>query len=119
MDTKSAVELMESSAEVHFSGFHMDGFEQRKASIEQPTTSETDMYKQPFVIGVFSYDKLPNKFTWGLQVALQSTWIKSLLLKQNFVLVEVIEFHMGATYVSGQNSCLMWKEIKNSSCLSY
>ncbi|KAG5090840.1 hypothetical protein JHK82_049618 [Glycine max] len=52
MDTKSAVELMESSAEVHFSGFHMDGFEQRKASIEQPTTSETDMYKQPFVIGV-------------------------------------------------------------------
>ncbi|CAJ1960216.1 unnamed protein product [Sphenostylis stenocarpa] len=52
MDAKSAVELMESSNEVHFSGFHMDGFEQRKASIEQPTTSETDMYKQPFVIGV-------------------------------------------------------------------
>ncbi|KAL5178135.1 Uridine kinase-like protein 4 [Glycine soja] len=52
MDAKSAVELMESSSEVHFSGFHMDGFEQRKASIEQPTTSETDMYKQPFVIGV-------------------------------------------------------------------
>ncbi|RDX84654.1 Uridine kinase-like protein 4, partial [Mucuna pruriens] len=52
MDGKSAVELMESSSEVHFSGFHMDGFEQRKASIEQPTTSETDMYKQPFVIGV-------------------------------------------------------------------
>jgi len=54
MDAKSAVELMESSNEVHFSGFHMDGFEQRKASIEQLTTSETDMYKQPFVIGVFS-----------------------------------------------------------------
>ncbi|ESW18661.1 hypothetical protein PHAVU_006G059500 [Phaseolus vulgaris] len=52
MDAKSAVELMESSNEVHFSGFHMDGFEQRKASIEQPTTSETDMYEQPFVIGV-------------------------------------------------------------------
>ncbi|XP_027334208.1 uridine kinase-like protein 4 isoform X2 [Abrus precatorius] len=52
MDAKSAVDLMESSSEVHFSGFHMDGFEQRKASIEQPTTSETDMYKQPFVIGV-------------------------------------------------------------------
>ncbi|WVY94447.1 hypothetical protein V8G54_033535 [Vigna mungo] len=52
MDAKSVVELMESSNEVHFSGFHMDGFEQRKDSIEQPTTSETDMYKQPFVIGV-------------------------------------------------------------------
>ncbi|XP_014519077.1 uridine kinase-like protein 3 [Vigna radiata var. radiata] len=52
MDAKSAVELMESSNEVHFSGFHMDGFEQRKDSIEPPTTSETDMYKQPFVIGV-------------------------------------------------------------------
>ncbi|BAT88453.1 hypothetical protein LR48_Vigan569s001000 [Vigna angularis] len=52
MDAKSAVELMESSNEVHFSGFHMDGFEQRKDSIEQPTTSESDMYKQPFVIGV-------------------------------------------------------------------
>ncbi|XP_058753641.1 uridine kinase-like protein 4 [Vicia villosa] len=49
---KSAVDLMESSSEVHFSGFHMDGFEQREASIEQPTTSETDMYNQPFVIGV-------------------------------------------------------------------
>ncbi|QCD78110.1 uridine kinase [Vigna unguiculata] len=52
MDAKSAVELMESSNEVNFSGFHMVGFEQRKDSIEQPTTSETDMYKQPFVIGV-------------------------------------------------------------------
>jgi len=73
MDAKSAVELMESSNEVHFSGFHMDGFEQRKASIEQPTTSETDMYEQPFVIGVFSCGKLPNKFTRGLEVVLQST----------------------------------------------
>ncbi|KAL2332865.1 hypothetical protein Fmac_014078 [Flemingia macrophylla] len=52
MDAKAAVDLMESSSEVHFSGFHMNGFEQRKAIIEQPTTSETDMYKQPFVIGV-------------------------------------------------------------------
>lgn len=59
MSAKSAVDLMESSSGVHFSGFHMDGFEQREASIEQPTTSETDMYKQPFVIGVFSYGHLP------------------------------------------------------------
>lgn len=58
MDTKSAVDLMESSSEVHFSGFHMDGFEQRKDGIEQ-TTSATNMYKQPFVIGVFSYGILP------------------------------------------------------------
>ncbi|XP_019447037.1 PREDICTED: uridine kinase-like protein 3 isoform X1 [Lupinus angustifolius] len=52
MDTKSAVDLMESSSEVHFSGFHMDSFEQRKDDIEQPTTSATNMYRQPFVIGV-------------------------------------------------------------------
>ncbi|KAG5120559.1 hypothetical protein JHK84_038899 [Glycine max] len=52
MGTKSAVDLMESLSEVHFSGFHMDGLEQRKAGTEQPTTSATDMYKQPFVIGV-------------------------------------------------------------------
>ncbi|KAH1062862.1 hypothetical protein GLYMA_02G302900v4 [Glycine max] len=52
MGTKSAVDLMESLSEVHFSGFHIDGLEQRKAGTEQPTTSTTDMYKQPFVIGV-------------------------------------------------------------------
>lgn len=56
---KSAVDLMESSSEVHFSGFHTDGFEQREASIEQPTTSATEMYNQPFVIGVFPYGKFP------------------------------------------------------------
>lgn len=56
---KSAVDLMGSSSEVHFSGFHMDGFEKREASIEQPTTSATDVYNQPFVIGVFSYGKDP------------------------------------------------------------
>lgn len=58
MDNKSAVDLMESSSEVHFSGFHMDGLAQRNCSIEQPTTSATDMYKQPFVIGVFLHNKL-------------------------------------------------------------
>ncbi|TKY57437.1 Uridine kinase protein 4 [Spatholobus suberectus] len=52
MGTKSVVDLLESSSGVHFSGFHMDGLEQRKAGTEQPTTSATDMYKQPFVIGV-------------------------------------------------------------------
>jgi hypothetical protein len=51
---------MGSSSEVHFSGFHMDGFEKREASTEQPTTSATDMYNQPFIIGVFSYDKVAN-----------------------------------------------------------
>nr|AFK46215.1 unknown [Lotus japonicus] len=52
MNAKSALDLMESSSEVHFSGFHMDGFEKREANTEQPTTSATDMYKQPFIIGV-------------------------------------------------------------------
>jgi len=31
----------------------MEGIEQRNADIEQPTTSATDMNKQPFVIGFF------------------------------------------------------------------
>lgn len=56
--TKSAVDLMGSSSEVHFSGFHMDGFEH---STEQPTTSATDVYNQPFVIGVFSYAKVVSR----------------------------------------------------------
>lgn len=58
MDTKSVADLMECSSGVHFSGFHLDGLEQRKAGTEQPTTSDTDMYKQPFVIGVFLHAKL-------------------------------------------------------------
>lgn len=59
MDTKSVVDLMESSSEVHFSGFHMDGLAQRNSGAEQPTTSATDMYKQPFIIGVSLHSKLP------------------------------------------------------------
>jgi hypothetical protein len=43
---------MECSSEVHFSGFHMEGLEERKAGTEQPTTSAIDEYKQPFVIGL-------------------------------------------------------------------
>lgn len=58
MATKSAVDLMESSSEIHFSGFHLDGLELRKAGTEQPTTSATDMNKQPFVIGVFLHRKM-------------------------------------------------------------
>ncbi|RYR45265.1 hypothetical protein Ahy_A07g031104 isoform B [Arachis hypogaea] len=56
---KSIEDLMGSNSEVHFSGFHMDCLEQRKAGMEQPTTSEDDLYKQPFVIGVFLNGRLP------------------------------------------------------------
>ncbi|KAF3453261.1 hypothetical protein FNV43_RR03701 [Rhamnella rubrinervis] len=53
MDSKSVVDLIEASSGVHFSGFHMNGLEQRHTEVEQPTTSATDnMHKQPFVIGV-------------------------------------------------------------------
>ncbi|KAH7545441.1 hypothetical protein FEM48_Zijuj01G0094300 [Ziziphus jujuba var. spinosa] len=53
MDSKSVVDLIEASSGVHFSGFHMDGLEQRNTEVEQPTTSATDnFHKQPFVIGV-------------------------------------------------------------------
>lgn len=54
MDSKSVVDLIEASSGVHFSGFHMDGLEQRHTEVEQPTTSATDsMHKQPFVIGKY------------------------------------------------------------------
>lgn len=60
MDAKSVVDLIESSSEVHFSGFHMDALEEINAGTQPPTTSATDhMYNQPFVIGVFLHDKLP------------------------------------------------------------
>nr|DAD23722.1 TPA_asm: hypothetical protein HUJ06_025185 [Nelumbo nucifera] len=53
MDSKSVVELLETSSEVHFSGFHLDGLEPRNSEVGQPTTSESEsVYKQPFVIGV-------------------------------------------------------------------
>jgi len=50
---------MESSSEVHFSGVYMESIEQRNVSLEQSTTSATDMNKQPFVIGFFFHDKPP------------------------------------------------------------
>jgi len=61
MGTKSAVDLMESSSEVHFSGVYMDGIDQRNAGTEQPTTSATDMNKQPFVIGLFFHGNPPMR----------------------------------------------------------
>lgn len=52
MDSKSVVDMIEASSGAHFSGFHMDGLQQR-AAVEQPSTSATEnMTKQPFVIGV-------------------------------------------------------------------
>lgn len=74
MGTKSVVDLMESSSEVHFSGVYMDGIEQRNAGAEQPTTSATDMNKQPFVIGVFFHDKLPTYAVIKSYICLFVSW---------------------------------------------
>lgn len=53
MGSQSVVDMIEASSGVHFSGFHLDGIDSRKAAIEQPTTSTTgNVYHQPFVIGV-------------------------------------------------------------------
>ncbi|KAJ8439655.1 hypothetical protein Cgig2_017928 [Carnegiea gigantea] len=53
MGSQSVVDLIEVSSGAHFSGFHMDGIESRKAVIEQPTTStDENVHNQPFVIGV-------------------------------------------------------------------
>lgn len=65
MNTKSVEDLMECSSEVHYSGFHMDGLEQRKGGTEQPTTSAIDEYKQPFLIGLY--------FFWCVTEELQNT----------------------------------------------
>ncbi|XP_048129765.1 uridine kinase-like protein 3 isoform X1 [Rhodamnia argentea] len=52
MDSKSVVDMIETSSRAHFSGFHMDGLQPRDG-VEQPSTSVTEnMPKQPFVIGV-------------------------------------------------------------------
>lgn len=52
MGSNSVVDMIEASSGVHFSGFHMDGLEQR-LKIEPPTTSNENMHKQPFVIGKY------------------------------------------------------------------
>lgn len=54
MASKSVVDMLEASSEVHFSGLHLDGTVLRTNVTEQPTTSATDdMHKQPFVIGEY------------------------------------------------------------------
>lgn len=51
MDSKSVVDMIETSSRAHFSGFHMDGLQPRDV-VEQPSTAVTEnMPKQPFVIG--------------------------------------------------------------------
>ncbi|OIW16413.1 hypothetical protein TanjilG_19129 [Lupinus angustifolius] len=53
MGSNSAVDLMESTSKVHYSGLHNDGLKQRRTDAEQSViTSETGMHKQPFIIGV-------------------------------------------------------------------
>ncbi|GAV59637.1 PRK domain-containing protein [Cephalotus follicularis] len=53
MGSKSVVDMIEASSEVHFSGFHMDGLQSRDSEAGQTTTSMSkNMDKQPFVIGV-------------------------------------------------------------------
>ncbi|KAK8705887.1 hypothetical protein V6N13_049473 [Hibiscus sabdariffa] len=52
MGSRSVEDMIEASSGVHFSGFHMQGFEAR--NIEKPTTTPgaESVHKQPFVIGV-------------------------------------------------------------------
>ena len=54
MESKSVANLIEASSGVHFSGFHMNGLQERHSNVEQPTTSATNnILMQPFVIGKF------------------------------------------------------------------
>ncbi|XP_062117139.1 uridine kinase-like protein 3 isoform X2 [Humulus lupulus] len=51
--TEGIRDLIEASSGVHFSGFHMNGLQERHSNVDQPTTSATDnILMQPFVIGV-------------------------------------------------------------------
>ncbi|XP_074320469.1 uridine kinase-like protein 3 [Silene latifolia] len=53
MGSQSVADMIEASSGVHFSGFHLNGKESRKAEIQQPTNSKAErIYNQPFVIGV-------------------------------------------------------------------
>ncbi|XP_073117182.1 uridine kinase-like protein 3 [Elaeis guineensis] len=53
MGSKSVEELLETSAEVHFSGLHLDELEIVNSEKELPTTSATENgHREPFVIGV-------------------------------------------------------------------
>ncbi|KAM6552515.1 hypothetical protein CsatB_013277 [Cannabis sativa] len=53
MESKSVADLIEASSGVHFSGFHMNGLQERHSGVEQATTSAADnIVMQPFVIGV-------------------------------------------------------------------
>jgi len=52
MGSQSVVDMIEASTGAHFSGFHMDGIESRKAVMGEPTTSTNEnVHNQPFVIG--------------------------------------------------------------------
>lgn len=53
MGSQSVADMIEAASGVHFSGFHVDGIESRKAVIEQPTTSTENVYNEPFVIGKY------------------------------------------------------------------
>ncbi|XP_076926293.1 uridine kinase-like protein 4 [Bidens hawaiensis] len=45
--------VIESSSNAHFSGFHMDGMQEKNSQAGQATTSVNDnVHKQPFIIGV-------------------------------------------------------------------
>lgn len=52
MGSKPVEDVMDSLSGVHFSGFHLNGFQQGNAKVEQPTASVAESaHKQPFVIG--------------------------------------------------------------------
>ncbi|KAL8147647.1 uridine kinase-like protein 4 [Apium graveolens] len=53
MGSKPVEDVLDSLSGVHFSGFHLNGFQQGTAKVEQPTASVAESaHKQPFVIGV-------------------------------------------------------------------
>lgn len=51
MGSKSVVDMIEASSEVHFSGFHVNGLEPR--AVKETTSPSDDIQRQPFVIGQF------------------------------------------------------------------
>ncbi|GMJ10455.1 uridine/cytidine kinase 3, uridine kinase-like 3 [Hibiscus trionum] len=52
MGSRSVEDMIEASSGVHFSGFHMQGFESKNIEKTTTTPGAESVHKQPFVIGV-------------------------------------------------------------------
>lgn len=59
MNSKSADDLLDISADIHFSGLHVDNLDQKNSVVDQSTSlANEEFYRQPFLIGQDFYTRL-------------------------------------------------------------